>query len=205
VQPATDTTKPGAEKSVSRFAIDAGRSTFTVQAFSTGILSAFGHNPRIAIRGMKGDVQFSVADGMVSDVHLHVEIDPRSLEVTDDISDKDRREIHRQMYDEVLEVERYPEIVYDCSSVTINGSGDQFSSTLNGDLTLHGESHPLSVSARITLMGEILKGSGEFTVSQKQFGIAPVTVAGGAIKLKDDVKCTFNLVARKRPRNNNEG
>jgi len=47
-------------------------------------------------------------------------------------------------------------------------------------------------------MGDTLKASGEFSVSQKQYGIAPVTVAGGAIKLKDEVKCTFNIMARKQ-------
>jgi len=198
VQPATDTTSPGVEKTVSRYLVDAGRSTFTLQAFSTGILSAFGHNPRIAIREIKGDVQFSLADGVVSDTHVHIAIDPRSLEVIDDISDKDRREIQRQMYDEVLEVERYREIDYDCPRVTIDGSGDQFSATLSGELTLHGETHLLAVPARVSITGDTLKASGGFAVSQRQFGIAPVTVAGGAIKLKDEVKCTFNIVARKQ-------
>lgn len=199
MQPATDTANSAAAKAISRFALDAGRSTFTVQAFSIGVLSVFGHNPKIAVRGMRGEAQFAVADNALQDVRVHIEINPRSLEVIDDISDKDRREIHRQMYDEVLEVERYPAIVYDGSLATISGGGDRFPVTLTGDLTLHGETHPLSVPAQVSLMGDLLRASGEFTVSQRAFGIAPVTVAGGAIKLKDDVKCTFNIVARKQP------
>jgi polyisoprenoid-binding protein YceI len=121
-----------------------------------------------------------------------------SLEVIDDISDKDRGEIHRQMYSEVLEVERYPDITYDCSRVTITGTGATFSATLNGDLTLHGETRALEVPVRVSMTGSILKASGQFSVSQRTFGIAPVSVAGGAIKLKDEIKCTFNIAARKQ-------
>ena len=169
-----------------------------VQAFSTGFLSVLGHNPKIAVRDIRGEVQFVSTGSALEDVRVHVIINPRSPEVVDDISDKDRREIHRQMYDEVLEVERYPEITYDSSSPKIEGNSGQYSSLMAGELTLHGESHPFAVPVRVFIMGDTLKASGEFSVSQKQYGIAPVTVAGGAIKLKDEVKCTFNIMARKQ-------
>ena len=169
-----------------------------VQVFSTGILSVLGHNPRIAVRDIRGEVQFASRGSALEDVRVRVIINPRSSEVVDDISDKDRREIHRQMYDEVLEVERYAGISYDFSSPKIEGNGGQYSSVMSGELTLHGESHPFAVPVRVFIMGDTLKASGEFSVSQKQYGIAPVTVAGGAIKLKDEVKCTFNIVARKQ-------
>lgn len=198
MQPSSDIENTKAEKTTSRFAIDRGRSTLMVQAFSTGFLSALGHNPRIAVRDIRGEVQFASTGSALEDVRVHLIINPRSLAVVDDISDKDRREIHRQMYDEVLEVERYPEITYDFSSPKIEGNGGQYSSVMSGELTLHGETHPFAVSVRVFMMGDTLKASGEFSVSQKQYGIAPVTVAGGAIKLKDEVKCTFNIVARKQ-------
>jgi hypothetical protein len=31
-----------------------------------------------------------------------------------------------------------------------------------------------------------------------KYGIAPVTAAAGAIRIKDEVKCTFDIVARKQ-------
>lgn len=198
MQPSSDIENSKAEKTTSRFAIDPGRSRFMVQAFSTGFLSVLGHNPRIAVRDIRGEVQLASTGSALEDVRVDVVINPRSLEVVDDISDKDRQEIHRQMYDEVLEVERYPEITYDFSSPKIDGNGGQYSSVMSGELTLHGETHPFAVPVKVFLMGDTLKASGEFSVSQKQYGIAPVTVAGGAIKLKDEVKCTFNIVARKQ-------
>jgi hypothetical protein len=54
--------------------------------------------------------------------------------VIDDISEKDRTEIQRQMYNDVLEVDRFSEIVCECSLVTASGGGRYWVS-LNGQLT----------------------------------------------------------------------
>jgi hypothetical protein len=43
----------------------------------------------------------------------------------------------------------------------------------------------------------VLRGNGEATVRQSAFGIRPVTVAGGMLKVKDEVKVTFDIVARR--------
>jgi hypothetical protein len=42
-----------------RYLIDAKGGTFTVRAFATGMLSAFGHNPTIAIPDLRGEIQFA--------------------------------------------------------------------------------------------------------------------------------------------------
>jgi polyisoprenoid-binding protein YceI len=198
VHTATDAARPVPDRAPARYVVDAGRSTFTVQAFSTGLLSAFGHNPRIAVRGLEGKVQLVATGATLEDAQLQISIPADSLAVTDDMSDKDRREIHRQMYEEVLEVDRFPLIRYDCSRVTLNGSGDRYWAALNGELTLHGETHALPISARVVIAGDNLRASGEFSVKQSEYGITPVSVAGGAIKLKDEIKCTFDVAARKQ-------
>ena len=43
-----------------------------------------------------------------------------------------------------------------------------------------------------------MRASGEFSILQSAFGIAPVSVAGGALKLKDELKLSFDMVARKQ-------
>jgi polyisoprenoid-binding protein YceI len=197
VQSAPDTASTHPEAATPRYRIDPRRSTFTVQAFSTGLLSAFGHSPKIAVRDIQGDVQFVSTGASLQDVTLQVVIQPDTMGVIGDISDKDQREINRQMHDEVLEVDRFPEIRYDCSNITVTGTSNQYWATLNGELTLHGETHRQVITARVVLNGDVLRASGEFEVRQIDFGIAVVKVAGGAIKLKDEVKCTFDVVARK--------
>ena len=49
---------------VRRYQIDAGQSSFIVQAFVGGLLSGFGHNHNIAIKDTSGEAQFT--DGTVA-------------------------------------------------------------------------------------------------------------------------------------------
>ena len=41
-----------------KYVIDPSGSRFTAQAFATGMLSAFGHNPTIGMRDFDGEIQF---------------------------------------------------------------------------------------------------------------------------------------------------
>jgi polyisoprenoid-binding protein YceI len=102
------------------------------------------------------------------------------------------------MFNDVLETDRFPEIVYECSQVSANGAGNRFWVTLKGEVTLHGVTRLQPVTARVLMNDGSLRASGEFTVLQTDYDIRPVSAAGGTIKLKDDLKCTFDIVARKQ-------
>jgi polyisoprenoid-binding protein YceI len=69
---------------------------------------------------------------------------------------------------------------------------------LNGEVTLRGVTRTLPITARLNLNGNSLRASGEFAMKQSDFGIPPVTAAGGTIRLKDELKCMFDVVARKQ-------
>ncbi len=181
------------EKS-SRFVFDTKRSRITVQAFATGVLSAMGHNPKIDIRKFAGEVEFDPE--VLGAGGLHLTIQSASLSVLNDISDKDRREIERVMNSDVLEVDRYPEIRYDASAISVSKlDNDLYSADLNGDLSFHGVTRKQPVTVRIAMMGERLRASGDFSMRQSAYGIKPVSVAGGALKLKDELRFSFDVIA----------
>jgi len=167
-----------------------------VQASSTGLLSAFGHDPRLAVRDFQGDLEFDPGAANLDDVRLRLRMRSDSLQVVDDISEKDREEIERRTQSEVLESERFPDVFYEVLRVTGSGNGERYWVALDGELTLHGMTRKLPVTARVLLNGSSLRASGEFSLRQSEFGIAPVTAAGGAIRLMVDLKCTFDIVAR---------
>jgi len=190
-------TRPMLEDTTVRYTIETQKSTFVVKAFSTGLLSAFGHSPNIAIRDFRGDVHFTPGEPL-GRAQLSVSIRADSLECVDDIPEKDRQDIHRRMHGEVLETDRFPEIVYECSSVTGSGNGDRFWATLNGELTLHGMTRSLPVSARVVITGDSLRASGEFAVRQSDYEIGLVSAAAGTIRVKDELKCRFDILASKQ-------
>ncbi len=184
-----------AEDTPVRYVIDAKGSVFTVQVFSTGLLAAFGHDPKIAIRNFQGDVTFTLAANAIEDAQLTLNIQADSAEVVDDYSEKDRLEINHRMYNDVLETEIFPSIWYRCTRVVASGAGNRFWAEMHGELTLHGVTRTLEVPARIAINGGSLRASGEFSVRQIDYGIVPISVGAGSIRVKDEVKCTFDILA----------
>jgi polyisoprenoid-binding protein YceI len=186
-----------AKATLLHYVVDARASRFTVQAFASGILSAIGHNPKIGIRTFTGQVDFDADAVQASAFRLSMKAN--SLGVLDDLSDKDRREIERAMNEQILESARYPDIVYEAPSVTVTRvEGSLYSAVLSGTLSCHGVTCNQSVTARIAVFDEMLRSSGEFTLNQSDYNIKPVSFAGGALKVKDELKFSFEMVARKQ-------
>jgi polyisoprenoid-binding protein YceI len=180
-----------------RYVIDGRSSRFTVRAFATGLLAKMGHNPTIGIRDLSGEVQFNPEKLQAGSFRLVIK--SNSLSVQDDISDKDLREMERLMKQEVLETAKFQEIVYEAPSISVTRMADMLcSATLNGNLTLHGVIRSQSISTRIALLGSMLRASGDFTLNQTDYNIKLVSVAGGALKLKDELKFSFEIVARRQ-------
>jgi polyisoprenoid-binding protein YceI len=163
--------------------IDTQKSTLTIRVGKAGAFSAFGHNHEIRAAIAAGTVE--------TGEHPSVELGVNSgaLRVADaDVSEKDRGEIQRTMLgSEVLDSERYPEIVFRSTAAELHGP-DHW--TLYGNLTLHGETHPVSVDV-------ILKAghyTGYATLKWTVFGIKPVRTAGGAVKVRDEIQVEFDVV-----------
>ncbi len=179
-----------------RFRVDPQASKLTVRAFAGGALSAMGHNPTFAVRDFSGEVEFD-ADAPASS-SLRLVVKASTLALTDNVSDKDRQEIERATRDEVLEVAKFPEITYDCPGSKVTAAGAT-QLTLAGELTLHGGTRTQTVRVRVFPMGATLRGQGEASVRLSEYGIRPVSVAGGMLKVKDEVKLTYDIVARSQP------
>ena len=186
-----------AKTALVHYVVDARSSRLTVQAFASGIFSSMGHNPKIGISNFAGEVNFSPEALQANGFQLSIK--SNSLGVLDDVSDKDRRDIETMMNEQVLEPSKYPDIVYNADSISITRiDASLFSATLNGTVTFHGVARNQVISARIAVFDEMLRASGEFTLSQSDFGIKPISVAGGALKVKDELKFCFEMVARKQ-------
>ena len=161
--------------------IDAARSTMTVRVYKGGLLSAFGHDHDIA-----APIAAGKADLTAQSVELRVQAG--ALRVRDaKASEKDRAEIQKTMLGpEVLDSDRHQEIVFRSTAVEPAGSGAW---SVRGNLTLHGETRPVTVEVR-EKEGHYI-GSASF--KQTEFGIKPVRVAGGTVKVKDQVRIDFDI------------
>ncbi len=166
-------------------AIDTERSTLTVRVFKAGLFSFAAHNHEIRAPIESGSLVESEAP------FVELSADARRLKVLDPQLPADKRaEVQKTMHSaEVLHSEQFPEIRFRSTSMEKAGEGNW---TVRGDLTLHGQTHPVVVS--VTGSSGHYRGSAAF--KQKTFGIKPVSIAGGTIKVKDEVKIEFEIFAR---------
>jgi polyisoprenoid-binding protein YceI len=180
-----------------KYQIDPSASRFTVQAFATGLLSSFGHNPTIAIRDFEGEVQSGPED--FENASLLFTVRTAKMEVLDEMKKDDRLKLEEEMYDKVLNVKQFPTATFTSKQITVQKLGnDLFQAHVAGELAFHGVQHDHSFDARIMRLGTMLRVSGEFSLRQSDYGIKPFKAAGGALRLKDEVKFSCELVARQQ-------
>jgi hypothetical protein len=158
--------------------VDTQKSTLTIHVGKAGAFSALGHEHEVL-----APIHSGTADtGPHPAVEIHV--DARELRVTDpEESEKDRAEVQKTMLGpEVLDSEQHQEIVYKSSGAESAGPGKW---TLRGNLTLRGQTRPVTVT--VTLKDG--QYTGEATVKLTDFGITPPGKAG--IRVKDELKIEF--------------
>ena len=165
--------------------IDTQLSTITVRVFKTGLFRGFGDNHEIL-----GPVR----SGSISETdpaEVHIAVGAQDLRVVDsEASAHDRAQVQMRMLGpEVLDAGRFPEIRFDSETAERAESGIWL---VHGRLTLHGQTRPLAVT--------VIRGQGHYrgsvTLKQTDFGITPISVAGGAVKVKDELKIDFDIVTK---------
>jgi polyisoprenoid-binding protein YceI len=167
--------------------VDTTRSTVTVRVFKAGLLRALADDHTI---------EAPLADGSLDDSatpSVHIAVDARRMRVLDPgVSRQDRQAVQMRMLGpEVLDADRFPHIRF--RSVAIRrGDTDRWS--VRGELEIHGQTRPVTVDV-VRAQGHY-KGSA--SLKQSDFGIKPIRIVGGTVKVKDDIRIEFDIVAAER-------
>ena len=168
-------------------AIDLTRSTVTVRVFKSGLFRVFADDHVIEAPLTDGSLDDSAAP------NVRIAIDVRGMRVLDPgLSAKDRREVQtRMMGPEVLDADRFQQIRF--RSATIEKvDADRWS--VRGELEVHGQTHPVTVAV-VRAQGHY---KGSTSLKQSEFGIMPISIVGGTVKVKDEIKIDFDIVTTER-------
>lgn len=154
-----------------------------VFTFKEGLLSPMAHDLRLAVTRFSIDVDD--ASGAVS-----ASFDTSSLRVDTPmkdgrenptaLGDDDKATILRNVREDVLKCRKFPEVRFVSRRVERRADGGY---DLEGDLTLHGTTRPLTVRTEPNAGRQRL----ELTLHQPDFGIKPYTAMLGTLKIKPDV------------------
>jgi polyisoprenoid-binding protein YceI len=151
----------------------------------------------VAAPDVHGLVTFDPADLQRASVSL--DFAASALRVTGkDEPPADVGEVQQVMLsDRVLDVKRFPTISFRSRRVSVTLQTPGVADVVTeGDLTLHGTTHPVTIRVAATLdAGGRLTARGSFSLRQTDFGMVPVTAVGGTVRVEDELKIQFVLKA----------
>jgi polyisoprenoid-binding protein YceI len=97
--------------------------------------------------------------------------------------------IQKDLEEMTLETRKYPEIRFQSTRVEKAGEGWK----VDGTISLHGVSKPV----RVEVKREGDAYTGRTILRQTDFGIKPVSVGGGTIKVKNEIEIEFQIYTRR--------
>jgi Uncharacterized conserved protein len=179
-----------------RYKLDPSRSKFIVHAFRGGIAAFKGHDHLIAVRDFSGNADITI--GLLNPASLEMTIRAASLEETSDVfTPQEKGIIKKELETIVLETAKYPEIIFKSTDITGSMKNGAFDVKIGGDITLHGVTQHIVIPATVTLDGDTLRAKGEFTLDRKKFNVKATTAFHGFVRVKHDLKFTFEILGRR--------
>jgi len=177
-----------------RLAVDPAKSHLRLVLGRGGLMSFMGHEHHIEAPLAEGHVEVVEDDPARSSVRLRFEaarlfVIPGS-EPADDIPKVEER----MRGPEVLEVAKYPEIVFESASVKSTPQASGFKLVVTGSLTLKGRSVPVEIPLDVRRAEGSIEAKGEVSLNLRDIGIEPPSVAG-VVKVKDRFRLEFEIHA----------
>ena len=166
-------------------AIDTQRSTIIIRVGKSGLLSAAAHDHTIEAPVSSGTIRESPTP------HVEFTVETAKMIVRPDpkVDPKTELTIQKDMEEMTLETVKFHEITFRSSRVEKLADGQW---KVDGDLSLHGVTKPVSLTVKLT--------DGAYTthtvLKQTDFGIKPISIGGGMIKVKNEVEIDFRILVR---------
>ncbi len=164
-------------------AIDTARSSLTIHVGKGGVFSAAAHEHWVAAPVAKGRVN---SQGATPGIRFSVQASKLKVKPEKGFSEKDRAEVQSNMQTKVLESSTYPQIAFQSTAVQ-SIRNDAWA--VSGSLTLHGVTKPVAVKVTREKGGY----AGSALIKQTDFGIEPIKIGGGLVKVKDQLEITFHV------------
>ncbi len=177
--------KAAQEKAAQEKAIDTQSSTITIHVGKSGLLSVAAHDHTINAPISSG----TILESGTGRIEFRVETARMTVKPDPKIDAKDQATIQKHMAEMTLETKKFPEITFRSSGVQKLADGQW---KVEGNLSLHGVSKAVSLTVKQT-------GASYTThtvLKQTDFGITPISIGGGMIKVKNEVQLDFQIFAR---------
>lgn len=204
-QPAADASATRQGSATLVYTIDPAASVLAIRVYRAGKLGdALGHNHIVSSTDLSGSV---TVPGAITEAEFRVELPVAELVVDDpelrkaagegfekEPSHTDIAGTRANMLGERgLEADRYPRI--EVTGRVVGGVEPKLD--VEARIRLHGRSQRLRLPVEVTRADGVLTAVGRFKVLQSDFGITPLSLVGGALRVQDELTVQFEFVARR--------
>lgn len=178
------------------YTIDLSQSKVIATLKQEGFIARRYPTHRVEVKNFSGKIEISERDE--TRIAVEVEAESKSLTNADEsMSEFERREFHNVVRNVVLESDKFPKIKFVSVSVSdARKSGDTRTFTLNGDLSLRDATRRVSFPVTVTIAKDQLRATGAAELKQTDLGIAPYSGKLGLIKIGNELKIDFAIVAK---------
>jgi len=164
--------------------IDVQHSTVTIFVYKAGLFSGFADNHVI---------HAPIASGTISDTpspHITLQIQAGDLVVADpSLDEKKRAEVRARMLGpDVLDAAAFPIIAFESTAIEPVGENRW---NVSGRVTIRGVTRAI----RFPAVREAGHYRAATTLNQRDFGIQPIRIAGGTVRVKDEIRLEFDIAA----------
>ena len=177
--------------------LDASQSKFMAHANRSGLLWFKGHSHHLAASDFSGQVE--VTPDTIMPASLRLVVKAASLHETGaDFTEPQKQIINKELKDIVLLPDQYPDITFQSTNVTSKSlGGGRYEVKINGNLTLHGVTRPITIPATVTLNGSTLRAVGEFSINRDDYKVKATSAFHGMVRVDNDIKFEFDILGRR--------
>jgi len=168
-----------------------GRGYFRIHTGTAGLFGILAHDHLIEAQDVEGCAMIDASDLLRSSITLNFAtaairvIDPKE-------SASDRDKIQKTMESEVLRISEQPRVTFASTAIERMGGADQL--RVRGNLTIRGKTQSVAVPLTLTRLPDgVYRAVGEYRFKQTSFGIQPIQLAAGTVKVKDELRTEFEL------------
>jgi len=205
VPPAAESVGPRIPAGARVYVLDPVQTSISIRVYRAGPLARLGHN-HVITTGEASGVAWRGSTPAASGFEVRLPV--RSLVVDDpaarakagpdfaaEVPASAREGTYQNlMRPEVLDAERFPEIVVRSSGL----AGTWASPRVPAEVTLKGQTRRVEAPLEIEFGDQGLTARGALRIRQSDFGMTPFSVAGGAIQVADELEIVFAIVANAR-------
>jgi hypothetical protein len=183
--------------------VDGAASVIRFYLHADGPLARVGHSHVISVHGLEGEVwlhpqpersacelRLPVAAFVVDDPHERAAAGGEFAEPLNP-TDRDGTRAH-MLGASQLDAARFPVVGLRCTRLAVSSGGTSLSLVV----TLRDHQAHLIVPLQWEQQGDTLRASGEFSFRQSELGLEPYSLLFGALRVADEIRARFVLVAR---------